>query len=61
MSIVVIGGAGFIASHAADALLVKGLVVTEFGDLSSEQRENLAVVAGRVVGATPIHQGHAAR
>jgi nucleoside-diphosphate-sugar epimerase len=45
MSIVVTGGAGFIGSHAANALLAKGLVVTAFGDLSSGQRENLAAPA----------------
>ena len=61
MSIVVTGGTGFISSYAADALLAKGLVVTAFGGLSSGQRENFAAAAGRVVGATPVHQDHAAR
>lgn len=48
-------------ARAADALLAEGLVVTEFGDLRTEQMENLAAVAGRVVGATLLHQSHAAR
>jgi len=45
MSIVVTGGAGFIGSHAADALMAQGLVVTAFSDLSSGKGENLAAAA----------------
>ena len=41
MRAVVTGGAGFIGSHVADALLARGDEVHVFDDLSSGRRENV--------------------
>ena len=37
----VVGGAGFIGSHVVDALIMRGLNVVVFDDLSSGQKENI--------------------
>jgi UDP-glucose 4-epimerase len=42
MRVLITGGAGFIGSHLADALLAQGHSVTCFDDLSLGRRENLA-------------------
>ena len=41
MKIVVTGGAGFIASHIADAYITRGHEVHVIDDLSTGQRRNL--------------------
>jgi UDP-glucose 4-epimerase len=48
MRILVTGGAGFIGSHLAQALVRKGHRVRVLDDLSSGRRENLAAVKGDV-------------
>ena len=45
---VVTGGAGFIGSHLAEALVARGDRVRILDDLSTGHRENLAAVEGRV-------------
>lgn len=50
MNCMVTGGAGFIGSHVADALLEKGAVVTVFDDLSSGKRENVGAGIALTVG-----------
>ncbi len=60
----VTGGAGFIGSHLADALLARGDSVTVVDDLSTGRRENLAGAAARFPEAlTFIHRplAHAIR
>jgi UDP-glucose 4-epimerase len=47
MRILVTGGAGFIGSHIADALLERGDEVTIVDDLSTGRRENLADALGK--------------
>ncbi len=44
------GGAGFIGSHLADALLVRGDAVRVLDDLSTGRRENLPAAATLIVG-----------
>src|SRR5438128_4760532 len=44
----VTGGAGFIGSHLADALLARGTAVTVLDDLSTGKRGHLASHEGRV-------------
>jgi UDP-glucose 4-epimerase len=46
----VTGGAGFIGSHVADALLAEGFAVTVLDDLSSGRRENVPTAAAFVEG-----------
>jgi len=46
MNALITGGAGFIGSHLADALLVEGHVVTCLDDLSLGRRENISHLAG---------------
>ena len=41
MNILVTGGAGFIGSHVADALIKKGHKVSVIDDLSTGSKENL--------------------
>lgn len=41
--VLITGGAGFIGSHLADALLAKGYAVRVLDDLSTGKRENLAL------------------
>ena len=48
MRALVTGGAGFIGSHLAEALVGAGHEVVVFDDLSTGKRENLAAVAERV-------------
>jgi UDP-glucose 4-epimerase len=47
-SALVTGGAGFIGSHLAEALVAGGCRVTVLDDLSSGKESNLAPVAGRI-------------
>ena len=51
MSILIIGGAGYIGSHVAREFLDKGHGVTVFDDLSSGLRENLFPEAAFVHGS----------
>ncbi|MEN6560185.1 MAG: SDR family oxidoreductase [Acidobacteriota bacterium] len=44
----VTGGAGFIGSHIAEALVMRGDEVRVLDDFSTGKRENLAAVAGRI-------------
>lgn len=46
--VLVTGGAGFIGSHAAEALVAAGANVTVLDDLSAGRKESLAAVAGRI-------------
>ena len=46
MRYLVTGGAGFIGSHLADALVAQGNVVTILDDLSTGRRENIAHLDG---------------
>ena len=59
-SVLVTGGAGFIGSHVADALLVRGHRVTVLDDLSGGYRENVppaaTFIAGSVTDATLVDQ-----
>ena len=50
MNILVTGGAGFIGSHVADALLARDLIVSIFDDLSSGKRENVGAGIALTVG-----------
>ena len=50
MRVIVTGGAGFIGSHAVDALLARGDEVHVFDNLSTGSREN-------VDPAAPLHEG----
>ena len=47
MHILITGGAGFIGSHLAEALVARGDAVTILDDGSTGRRENLADLAGR--------------
>lgn len=47
MRALITGGAGFIGSHLAEALMGAGHVVTVLDDLSTGRAENLATLAGR--------------
>ncbi|MAQ18363.1 MAG: UDP-glucose 4-epimerase [Sandaracinus sp.] len=50
MKVLVTGGAGFIGSHVADALLAQGHEVVVFDDLSTGRRENVPAGATFVEG-----------
>jgi UDP-glucose 4-epimerase len=50
--VLVTGGAGFIGSHVADALIGRGHDVTVFDDLSGGFRDNVPAAAGFVRGHT---------
>ena len=60
MRALVTGGAGFIGSHVADALIARGHEVTILDDLSGGFRENVptaaAFVAGSVVDDTLVNR-----
>jgi UDP-glucose 4-epimerase len=49
--VLVTGGAGFLGSHVADALILRGHEVTVLDDLSGGFRENIPVAAGFVQGS----------
>ena len=49
-TVLITGGAGFIGSHAAEALLVAGERVRVLDDFSTGRRENLAGMAGALEG-----------
>ena len=51
MKVLVIGGAGYIGSHVAKALLEDGASVTVYDDLSSGHKINLFAKAGFVEGS----------
>ena len=53
--VLVTGGAGFIGSHVADALLARGHDVTVLDDLSGGFRENIPAAAGFVQGSVVDH------
>ena len=53
--VLVTGGAGFIGSHVADALLANGHTVTVLDDLSGGSRENVPSAAGFVHGSITDH------
>ncbi|MDF3933881.1 NAD-dependent epimerase/dehydratase family protein, partial [Pseudomonas citronellolis] len=48
--VLITGGAGFIGSHLADALLARGFRVRVLDDLSTGKRENLAAEVELLVG-----------
>ena len=48
MRVLVTGGAGFIGSHIAEALVASGATVRVFDNLSTGKRENLAHLRGRL-------------
>lgn len=58
--ILITGGAGFIGSHLADALLAQGFAVRVLDDLSTGKRENLAdsveLIVGDVADAALLRQ-----
>jgi UDP-glucose 4-epimerase len=53
--VLVTGGAGFIGSHVADALIARGHDVTVLDDLSGGFRENVPAAAGFVSGSVVDH------
>lgn len=57
MRALVTGGAGFIGSHLADALVARGDTVLVLDDLSTGHRRNL--IASRATGRLQFHQGDA--
>ena len=54
-SVLVTGGAGFIGSHVADALIANGHTVTVLDDLSGGYRENVPAGAAFVGGSITDH------
>jgi len=55
MNILVVGGAGYIGSHAAKEFLERGNRVTVYDNLSSGLRENIASLSGIKGGVQFIH------
>ena len=53
--VLVTGGAGFIGSHVADALIARGHAVTILDDLSGGSRENVPAAAAFVHGSIVDH------
>ena len=53
MRVLITGGAGFIGSHLADALLTQGDQVTILDNLTTGSRANIAHIEGQIT----IHQG----
>ena len=53
MRVLITGGAGFIGSHLADALLAQGDTVTILDNLTTGSRANIAHIENRIT----IHQG----
>ena len=53
MRVLITGGAGFIGSHLADALLAQGDAVTILDNLTTGSRANIAHIENRIT----IHQG----
>ena len=53
MRVLITGGAGFIGSHLADALLAQGDQVTILDNLTTGSRANIAHIEGQIT----IHQG----
>jgi UDP-glucose 4-epimerase len=53
MRVLITGGAGFIGSHLADALLAQGDQVTILDNLTTGSRTNIAHIEGQIT----IHQG----
>jgi UDP-glucose 4-epimerase len=53
MRVLITGGAGFIGSHLADALLAQGDVVTILDNLTTGSRANIAHIENQIT----IHQG----
>ena len=54
MRALITGGAGFIGSHLAEALIVQGHSVAVLDDLSTGRLENIAHLSGR---AFPLRHG----
>jgi len=52
MKALLTGGAGFVGSHLADALLERGHAVTVVDDLSTGSIRNIAHLKGRAASAT---------
>lgn len=48
MRILITGGAGFIGSHTAEALLEEGLEITVFDNLSTGKLENISEIRSRI-------------
>ena len=58
--VLVTGGAGFIGSHVADALIARGHDVTILDDLSGGFRENVPAAATFVQGSVTDHRSSTA-